>query len=345
MKRYVFVFVLCLCGSWTSRAQNQPTLLPGAPEAQEAQSQEPGASSTAPATPAIAQQSAAPKMQRGTIAGNVTDTNNDPIPGAAVELLGPTSADRRNVVTDANGFFQFNDLKPGIRYRVTVNADNFSKWTSPLVTLNPGQRFILTGAQLHVAQVVTTVTVASSPASLPEIAAEQLKIEEKQRVFGIIPNFYVVYDHYAVPLTPKLKFKLALRTSIDPVTIAGVALFAGIYQAADYPDYVQGAKGYGERFGAIAADGFIDIMIGGAILPSLLHQDPRYFYQGTGTKKSRALHALSYAFVCKGDNGRLQPNYSTIGGDLATAAISTTYYPSSNRGVGQVFESFLIGTG
>ena len=33
-------------------------------------------------------------------------------------------------------------------------------------------------------------------------------------------------------------------------------------------------------------------MIGGAILPSLLHQDPRYFYQGSGTKKSRALHAL-----------------------------------------------------
>ena len=152
-------------------------------------------------------------------------------------------------MTDANGFFQFNDLKPGIRYRVTVSADNFSKWTSPLVTLNPGQRLILTGVQLHIAQVVTTVTVASSPASLPEIAAEQLKIEEKQRVFGIIPNFYVVYDHYAVPLTPKLKFRLALKTSIDPVTIAGIALFAGIYQAADYPDYVQGAKGYGERFG------------------------------------------------------------------------------------------------
>jgi hypothetical protein len=82
-------------------------------------------------------------------------------------------------------------------------------------------------------------------------------------------------------------------------------------------------------------------MIGGAILPSLLHQDPRYFYQGTGTKKSRALHALSNSFVCKGDNGRRQPNYSSIGGDLASAAISNAYYPASNRGVGLHLREFL----
>jgi hypothetical protein len=187
--------------------------------------------------------------------------------------------------------------------------------------------------------------VASSPASLPEIAAEQLKIEEKQRIFGIIPNFYAVYDHYAVPLTAKLKFRLALKTSIDPVTIAGVAFISGIYQAVDHPDYVQGAKGYGERFGSVAADGSIDIMVGGAILPSLLHQDPRYFYQGTGTKKSRALHAMSNAFVCKGDNGRRQPAYSTIGGDLASASLSNAYYPASDRGAGLVFNNFLINTG
>jgi hypothetical protein len=85
-------------------------------------------------------------------------------------------------------------------------------------------------------------------------------------------------------------------------------------------------------------------MIGGAILPSLLHQDPRYFYQGTGTNKSRALHALTSPFVCRGDNGQWQPNYSTIGGDLASAAISNAYYPASNRGVGLFLSNFLIGT-
>ena len=75
-------------------------------------------------------------------------------------------------------------------------------------------------------------------------------MEEKQRVLGFIPNFYVIYDRDAVPLTPKLKFRLALKTAADPITILGSAFLAGIDQAADVPDYGQGAKGYGQRFGA-----------------------------------------------------------------------------------------------
>ena len=114
-----------------------------------------------------------------------------------------------------------------------------------------------------------------------------------------------------------------------PLPSSASASLAGIDQAADTPNYVQGAKGYGERLGATYTDGFTDILIGGAVLPSLLHQDPRYFYQGTGTKKSRILHALSSPFICKGDNGRWQPNYSSVGGDLASGAISNAYYPAS----------------
>ncbi len=90
--------------------------------------------------------------------------------------------------------------------------------------------------------------------------------------------------------------------------------------------------------------GYADIMIGGASLPSLLHQDPHYFYQGTGTKTSRFLHAISNPFVCRGDNGHLQANYSSLGGDLASAAISNAYYPQSNRGAGLVLGNFAIGT-
>ena len=84
-------------------------------------------------------------------------------------------------------------------------------------------------------------------------------------------------------------------------------------------------------------------MIGGAILPSLLHQDPRYYYQGTGSNKSRTLHALSSPFV-RGDNGQLQPNYSSLGGDLGSAALSNLYYPASNRGAGLVFSNFVLTT-
>jgi hypothetical protein len=124
----------------------------------------------------------------------------------------------------------------------------------------------------------------------------------------------------------------------------GVGFIAGIRQAANSLDFLQGAKGYGQRFGITAANGFTDIMIGGAILPSLLHQDPRYFYQGTGTTRSRLLHALSHPFVCQGDNGHLQPNYSSLGGDLASAAISNAYYPQSQRGAGLVLGNFALGT-
>src|SRR5207237_4433953 len=177
------------------------------------------------------------------------------------------------------------------------------------------------------------------------VAIEQVRIEEEQRVLGIFPNFYVVYDHDAAPLTTKLKFQLAFKTSTDPVTVFGVGVLAGINQSGDTPNYPQGLKGYGERYGAVATDGLSDIMIGGAILPSLLHQDPRYFFQGTGTNKSRAFHAIFHPFICRGDNGHMQPNYSSIGGDLASAALSNPYYPPSNRGAGLAFQNFLISTG
>jgi hypothetical protein len=168
----------------------------------------------------------------------------------------------------------------------------------------------------------------------------------QQRVFGLIPNFFVTYDPHPVPLTTKLKFKLAYKADTDVVTFVGVAFMAGVYQAGSAPpDYQQGAKGYGQRVAAGLADTATDIFIGGAILPWLLRQDPRYFYQGTGTKKSRAFHAITAPYVCKGDNGKTQMNYSSLGGDLASGAISNLYYPESNRGAGLVLEGFLITTG
>jgi hypothetical protein len=293
------------------------------------------------AAPLAAQDVNAPKPEAGHITGTVTDVNDDPVPSATVVLEGSALGDLRAVVSNNNGFFEFNDLEAGTPYHVTISAQGFANWTSPAVILKPGETLILTGSKLQIAQAQTTVSVVYSS---EEVATEEVKIAEQQRVLGIIPNFYVVYDHNAEPLTTKLKFRLALRTSADPVTITGVAVLAAINQAADIPNYGQGWGAYADRFGAAATDGLLDIMIGGAILPSLLHQDPRYFYQGTGTTKSRTLHALSSPFVCRGDNGRLQPNYSTIGGDLATAAISNAYYPASNRGVGQTFDTLLINT-
>jgi Carboxypeptidase regulatory-like domain len=282
-----------------------------------------------------------PALQVGKILGTVTDVKGDPVVGATVVLTGPDSTDRRTVVTPENGFFQFDDLKAA-SYQIVINADGFAEWTSPPIALEPGQVNLVGSITLRLATQNTTVHVTYDPV---EIATEQVKLEETQRVLGIIPNFYVSYQGgNTAPLTTRIKFALALKVSYDPVTIGGVALVAAFRQAANSPDYPQGAVGYGERFGATAADGLTDIMIGGAILPSLLHQDPRYFYQGTGTTGSRIRHAMRSPFVAKGDNGKWQPNYSSLGGDLGSAALSNLYFPKSNRGAGLVFSQFALGT-
>lgn len=275
------------------------------------------------------------------VMGTVTDINGGVIPDATVVLKEVESNDPRTVVATENGMFQFNDVTPGIPYQLRISAKGFADWTSPAIIVSPGQFKIVTGIQLRIATESTTVDVHYDPV---EVATEQLKVEEKQRVFGIIPNFYVSYENDPAPLTAKMKFQLALKLSIDPVTAAGVLMVASAKQAGDTPNYGQGWPAYGKRVGVTAADGFSDIMIGGAILPSLLHQDPRYFYQGTGTTSSRIRHAMSSPFVARGDNGDWQPNYSSLGGDLAASALSNLYYPRSNRGAGLVFGNFAIGT-
>jgi hypothetical protein len=263
------------------------------------------------------------------------------IPGATVVLKGAGPQDQRTTTANDDGAFSFSGLTPGVTYHIVISAKGFVDWTSQAIVLTPGQFLFLPGVGLELLGAETSVTVTASPV---QIATEQVKLEEQQKVFGFVPNYYVVYDRNPAPLTAKLKFELAFKSSINPIAGVGVLFLAGIDQAADTPDYVEGWKGYGQRVGAITADGLTDIFIGGAVLPALLRQDPRYYYQGTGSNKSRLAHALEAPFVCKGDNGRWQPNYSTIGGDIASSGISMLYYPKSDRGGVQVVENVLTST-
>jgi hypothetical protein len=220
-----------------------------------------------------AQSAPAPALQPGKILGTVIDVNGDPVAVATVALTDTYPGDRRTVVTPENGFFQFDNVQPGVQYLIIVSAEGFADWTSPAITLESGQVNLLGAVQLRIATARATVEVNGNSA---EIATEQVKMEEKQRILGLIPNFYVAYDADAEPLTAALKFRLALKISVDPATIAGITVISAAKQAANTPAYGQGASGFGERLGATGADGFVDIMIGGAILPSVLHQDPRY---------------------------------------------------------------------
>jgi hypothetical protein len=287
------------------------------------------------AVPGFAQDSEAAKTKTRGVLGRVTDVNSDPIPGAMVVLQGPAD-NRLTVATNEDGYFALHDVAPGTAYQIAVTADGYADWSAS-VTVEPGQEQNLGEIKLRILAMARAITVSYSS---KEVAAQQLKTEEQQRVLGFIPNIYVTYEPHPEPLTTKMKFHLAYKGLTHPTFFAFEALWAGVEQAADTPNYPLGARGYGERFGANLASGASEALFANAILPSLLRQDPRYFYRGSGTKGSRAWHAILAPFVCQGDNGKLQPNYSQWGGSLISASLSNTYYPGSNRGAGLIFRNF-----
>jgi hypothetical protein len=291
--------------------------------------------------PAFAQPSETVNTSTGSIVGTVVDSTEDPLPDATVILQGP-AGDRLSFVTKDDGSFAFHDVTAGIAYQATVTAEGFAEWNSS-VTVGPGEERTLSGIKLPILTVQRAVTVSYSE---KEVAAQEFKAEEQQRILRFIPNTYVTYEPHPEPLTTEMKFRMAYKSLTDPVFFGRTAASAGVRQAVDTPEqWRQGARGYGKRLGAGFADATTEGLIGNAILPSLLHQDPRYFYQGSGTKKSRALHAILAPFICKGDNGQTQPNYSTWGGSLISSSISLSYYPSSDRNAQYVFKNFGVGMG
>ena len=146
------------------------------------------------------QQIAAPEPQAGTISGNVEDVTGGAVPGATVRINGPVTSDRRTVTTNENGVFTLNDLRPAASLYVTVNAKGFAAWTSAAIILTPGQFMYMAEIHLPLAAVETTVS-----AIMPEqLALQQVKAEEKQRILGVIPDFLCRYDKDPMPLTTKL---------------------------------------------------------------------------------------------------------------------------------------------
>ena len=179
-----------------------------------------------------------------------------------------------------------------------------------------------------------------------EKADEQIKEQEKQRTVGILPAFNVSYRSDAVSMTAGQKMKLAFRSSTDPVAFAAAFVVAGYREALDDdPGFGWGAEGYGKRSGADYLDAFDGGIIGNGILPSILHQDPRYFRLGHGTTTHRILYSLATNVMCKHDNThKWEPNYSNVGGNIIAGAISNLYYPSSESGIGETFSNGFVVT-
>jgi hypothetical protein len=177
-------------------------------------------------------------------------------------------------------------------------------------------------------------------------AEEQIKEQEKQRVGGVLPSFNVSYRADAVSLSAGQKMKLAFRSATDPVAFATALLVGGYHETSkDDNGFGWGIEGYGKRSGAAYLDAFDGAMIGNGILPSILHQDPRYFRLGHGAVTHRMLYALATNVMCKHDNThKWEPNYSNVGGNIISGAISNLYYPSGNSGVGQAITNGLTVT-
>jgi Carboxypeptidase regulatory-like domain len=278
----------------------------------------------------------------GIVSGTVVDQSGAAVAGAHVSLTYGPPSPHQDAVTDSDGNFLIPNVAPG-SFVLTIEAPGLAT-KSVHGTLEAGQIYEVPQITLAVAPNVTQVKV-----TLPteEIAEQQLKVEEHQRVLGVVPNFYVTYLPNAAPLNSKQKFQLAWRSLIDPWTFGVTAGVAGIQQADDqFNGYGQGAQGYAKRYGAAFSDQITGTFIAGAILPSVFKQDPRYFFKGRGTVRFRIWYAMANAVICKGDNGHWEPNYSNVFGNLAAGGISNLYYPKGDRnGVGLTFANMLVGLG
>ncbi len=306
---------LCLPG----RAQNAPST-PLHPPAQ------PSGPTAVPATP-------------GSLTGVVNTAAGVPIAGAHIALSAGGHARSQETTSDDSGHFRFPQVPPGA-FTVEVTLDGFDT-ASASGTLGSGQSFDVSPFTLKLS---TVSVVVDAVVPTQELALEQLHEEEGQRLFDLFPNFFVSYNWVAPPLTTRQKYSLATHNVLDPGNLFLVGTVAGVQQAENaFPGYSQGWKGYGRRYGADLGNLVSGTYMGGAVLPSLFHQDPRYFYKGTGTVRSRFLYAVSTAVICRGDNGHRQPAFASVLGDLSAGAISNLYYDASDRqGAALTFENGLL---
>jgi hypothetical protein len=289
---------------------------------------------------ACAQSAGAQVNSPEAIQGLVRDGSGSTVEGAIVTLEAASSAGQRTAITDQSGSFRFSAIEPG-DYKITIAADGFTVWTAAHVAIGSGGDQPLLSAILQVAAASSSVDV-----TLPqhEVAADQLKTQEKQRLLGVFPDFFVSYAPNPAPLTATQKFHLGWKTITDPVVFMDTGIGAGLQLWRNKsPEFGHGMEGYGKRFGAQYADHASGIIVGHVVMQSILHQDPRYFYKGTGSVRSRALYAIGTAFVRKGDNGHWQPDYSDVLGGLAASEISTLYYPASSRPGRRLIDDVMLG--
>jgi hypothetical protein len=185
-------------------------------------------------------------------------------------------------------------------------------------------------APLAIAWILCGAALAQELPNAPDPAYD----ETHARMFVVVPAFGITDRQDAPPMSARQKFALASRQVFDPFMWASTGIQAGLSQSSnEFPEYGQGAAGYGKRYGAA----MLDSVSGGFAATAwcvVLKQDPRYFRLGKGSILQRVLYSVAQQVSAKGDNGSRQVNWSNILGTFTSSALSNAYYPRPNRGLG-----------
>jgi hypothetical protein len=195
-----------------------------------------------------------------------------------------------------------------------------------------------------------TTTLPDAPT--PQVPAQQTDqgakagLKHSMEVLGKRSIFFPELAHERRPLTSKQKFQLAVDETIAPSRFLTSAFTAGISQARDsLHDYGQGWEGYGKRYGSSVASNASSHLIGTGLLPSLTHEDPRYFVKIFGSPKSRILYAMTRVFITRTDEGYSTFNWSNVLGGLMAESLAVSYLPDSERTAGKTFTRFGVRMG
>jgi hypothetical protein len=263
------------------------------------------------------------------IKGVVSDIQGGLVPGAHIVIASTEASATHETTADSAGFFSVGDLPAGT-YSVTISSPGLKTYVIHDLHLRPGETYSVPEVSLPIARTSADVTVTLTTEQLAE---EELHNELKQRVLGVLPNFYTSYQWNAAPLTAKQKLRLTMRATTDPVFLGTTAITAAIEQAQNtYPEYGGGPAGYWKRYGAAYGDAVIGRLMGSVVFATVFRQDPRYFVMTNGSWERRSWHAISSTVIQRGDNRRWQPAYAHIFGSASAALIASTYHPGSNPG-------------
>jgi hypothetical protein len=235
--------------------------------------------------------------------------------------------------------------------KMKMNDSRLRGWAKPILSL--ALLTIIFGPAVSARQVAAPTAPQAPSVQSPQEAPPRLIPPMADQTIGLLSRRSIFFPDLATslkPLNSEQKFKLFLDQTIAPSTLVSAAATAGFRQIENtYPGYGQGWDGYGKRFGAAMANSASTNFLGTFLVPSLLHQDPRYFISLRPSFRKKLGYALTRQVVTRTDDGRATFNWSRVISVLGAEAIANVYLPAEERTVGKTFERsgmrFGIGIG